>query len=204
MPLVVFFRGVNVGGHRTIRPTLLAERLKHLDPVNIGAAGTFVIRRPISQARLRAELARNLPFDAEIVIVPGRELARKLSPSRFAGQPTRKDVVRFVSVLSRHARSAPPMPVRLPPSGRWMLRVLARDGRFAFGLYRRDMKTIGYLGALDRLFGVPVTTRNWNTISVILRVLRTGRSDSASTNLRTRALPGATRDTRSATRSVSR
>ena len=43
-----------------------------------------------------------------------------------------------------------------------------------------------------------------DTISAILRVLRTGRSDSASTNLRTRALPGATTDTRSATRSVSR
>jgi hypothetical protein len=33
------------------------------------------------------------------------------------------------------------------------------------------MKAIGYLGALDRLFGVPVTTRNWNTIVTIARVL---------------------------------
>lgn len=172
MALVVFLRGVNVGGHRTFRPTLLTERLKHLDPVNIGAAGTFVIRRPTSQARLRAELARQLPFDAEIVIVQERELVRKMSARRFADQPARKDVVRFVSLLSRRPRSAPPMPVSLPPGGKWMLRVLARDGRFAFGLYRRHMKAIGYLGALDRLFGVPVTTRNWNTIAAILRVLR--------------------------------
>jgi hypothetical protein len=33
------------------------------------------------------------------------------------------------------------------------------------------MKAIGYLGTLDRLFGVPVTTRNWNTIAAIARVL---------------------------------
>jgi hypothetical protein len=34
------------------------------------------------------------------------------------------------------------------------------------------MKTIGYLGKLDGLFGVPATTRNWNTITAILNVLK--------------------------------
>lgn len=40
MALVVLLRGVNVGGHRTFRPTMLTEELKHLDAINIGAAGT--------------------------------------------------------------------------------------------------------------------------------------------------------------------
>jgi hypothetical protein len=56
--LVVLLRGVNVGGHRTFRPTTLVEQLKHLDAVNIGAAGTFVIRQRITQVQLRAELLR--------------------------------------------------------------------------------------------------------------------------------------------------
>ena len=43
MALVVFLKGLNVGGHRTFRPTRLAEQLQYLDAVNIGAAGTFVI-----------------------------------------------------------------------------------------------------------------------------------------------------------------
>jgi hypothetical protein len=76
---VVLLRGVNVGGHRTYRPTTLAEQLKHLDAVNIGAAGTFVIRRPGTPAQLRAEFARRLPFDAEIMICPGREISRRRS-----------------------------------------------------------------------------------------------------------------------------
>ena len=42
---VVLLRGVNVGGHRTFRPARLAEQLRHLGAVNIGAAGTFVIRK---------------------------------------------------------------------------------------------------------------------------------------------------------------
>lgn len=165
MALVVFLRGVNVGGHRTFRPSMLAEQLKHLGAVNIGAAGTFVIRRPAGQAQLRAELARRLPFDAEIMICEGREVSRLVSQNPFAGQPVRSDIVRFVSVLSRRPRSAPGLPMTFPSHGKWLMKVLERDGRFVFGVYRRDMKVIGYLGMLDRLFGVPATTRSWNTIT---------------------------------------
>jgi len=172
--LVVLLRGVNVGGHRTFRPATLAAQLKHLDAVNIGAAGTFVIRRPVTRARLRAELARRLPFDTEIMICDGREIARLMSGDHFAGQPARPDIVRFVSVLSRRPRAAPPTPITFPSSGKWLLKILARDNRFVFGVYRRHMKVIGYLGTFDRLFGIPATTRNWNTIIAIARVLSNG------------------------------
>jgi hypothetical protein len=74
MALVVLLRGVNVGGHRIFRATTLTEQLKHLDAVNIGAAGTFVIRQPVTRVRLRAELARSLPFDTQIIICEGKEI----------------------------------------------------------------------------------------------------------------------------------
>ena len=171
MALVVLLRGVNVGGHRTFRPTTLTKQLKHLDAVNIGAAGTFVIRQPVTRAQLRAELASRLPFNAEIMICQGREIVRLMSHNHFADQPMRPDIVRFVSVLSQRPRSAPSMPMSFPSSGTWLLKILARDNRFVVGLYRRHMKVIGYLGTFDRLFGVPVTTRNWNTVTAIARVL---------------------------------
>jgi uncharacterized protein (DUF1697 family) len=174
--LVVLLRGVNVGGHRTFRPAALTKRLKHLDAVNIGAAGTFVIRQPVTRTQLRAELASRLPFDTEIMICQGREIVRLMSHDHFANQPVRPDIVRFVSVLSQRPRSAPSMPMTFPSSGRWLLKILSRDNRFVFGLYRRHMKVIGYLGTFDRLFGVPVTTRNWNTMIAIANVLGTGRA----------------------------
>ncbi len=172
MALVVLLRGVNVGGHRTFRPTLLADQLKHFGAVNIGAAGTFVIRRPVTQAQIRAEVARKLPFDAEIVVCRGRDIENLATKDYFAGQPDRPDIVRFVSVLSRHPRVAPPTPMSFPSGGKWFLKILTMENRLVLGMYRRHMKTIGYLGELDRLYGVAVTTRNWNTIAAILRVLR--------------------------------
>jgi uncharacterized protein (DUF1697 family) len=175
-PLVVFVRGLNVGGHRRFRPAVLAGQLKHLGAVNIGAAGTLVIRRPIGRRRLHAEIARRLPFEAEIVVCDGREIVELLSTTVFDRYPKRPDVVRFVSVLSRRSIVAPRLPVTLPARGRWLLKVLARDGRFVLGMYRRHMKVIGYLGSLDRLFGVPATTRNWNTMLAVVRVV----SDSES------------------------
>ena len=171
MALVVLLRGVNVGGHRTFRPAVLARQLKHLDAVNIGAAGTFVIRRPVTRAKLRAELARRLPFSTEIVICEGREILRLMSTEHFADHPVRPDVTRFVSVLAARARATPSMPMTLPASGRWLLKILARDKQFVLGVYRRHMKVIGYLGMFDRLFGVPVTTRSWSTITAIAKVL---------------------------------
>lgn len=172
MALVVLLRGINVGGHRRFRPSVLAAELEHLDAINIGATGTFVIRRRISRKKVCAEFSRRLPFAAAIVICEGRDMLRLMSDDPFRAHRIRPGMVRFVSVLSSRARLSPSLPVVLPAAGPWLLKILGRKERFVFGLYRRDMKVIGYLAALDRLFGVPATTRNWHTITAICRVLR--------------------------------
>jgi uncharacterized protein (DUF1697 family) len=172
MALIVFLRGVNVGGHRTFRPSILARELSDYDVVNVGAAGTFVVRKPGSRAKFRAELLRKLPFKAEVVFCAGRDLIRLEMENPFAAEPTRPDIVRFVSILSKAGRVRASIPITLPPDGEWMLRVIATKNRFVFGVYRRHMKTIGYLGQIDKLFGVPATTRNWNTIMAVVRILK--------------------------------
>jgi len=174
MALVVFLRGVNVGGHRTFRPSETARNMAHLQVVNVGAAGTFVVRKAVSQAQVRAELARRLPFETGITICRGRDVLELAAREPFADRPVRRDLVRFVSILSRKPRSTPTTPFRLPARGRWLLEVLAVEKRFVLGIYRREMKAIGSLGEIDRLFGVPATTRNWNTIQAIAEVLRSG------------------------------
>ena len=84
------------------------------------------------------------------------------------------DIVRFVSILSRAGGLRATLPVTFPPNGEWLVRVIASNKQFVFGMYRRHMKTISYLGQIDKLFGVPATTRNWNTILAVLRLLKKG------------------------------
>jgi hypothetical protein len=116
-------------------------------------------------------LLRKLPFEAEVALCDGRDLLRLETEHPFGTGPSRPDIVRFVSILCKACRVPPSVPIILPPEGEWSLRVIASQKRFVFGEYRRHMKAIGYLGQIDKLFGVPATTRNWNTILAIVRVL---------------------------------
>lgn len=174
MALVVFLRGVNVGGHKTFKPSVLAKELAEFEVVNIGAAGTFVVRKPISQANLRAELLRRLPFQAEIMICPGRDILNLATSDPYANEPSGPDIVRFVNVLAKRPRVLPSLPLNLPPGDEWLVKVVAVRARFAFGIYRRQMRTITYLSQVEKRLGVSATTRNWNTINAIVKILKGG------------------------------
>ena len=174
MALVALLRGVNVGGHRTFRPSVFARELSDYGVVNVGAAGTFVVHKPGPQAKFRAELRRKLPFETEVVLCDGRDLIRLEMENPFGA--SRAGIVRFVSILSKAGRGLISTPLTLPPRGKWFVRVIASKNRFVFGEYRRHMKTIAYLGQVDKLFGVPATTRNWNTIIAIVRILKGQRN----------------------------
>jgi uncharacterized protein (DUF1697 family) len=172
MALIVFLRGINVGGHRTFRPSILARGLSDYDVVNVGAAGTFIVRKPGSRAQFRAELLKKLPFEAEVALCDGGDLIRLEMENPFGTEPSRPGTVRFMSILSKPGRGPADMPFTLPAGGEWFVRVIASKNRFVFGVYRRHMKTIGYLGQIDKLFGVPATTRNWSTIVAVVRILK--------------------------------
>ena len=172
MASVVFLKGVNMGGHRTFRPTVLASRLAKLGVINLGAAGTFVVRKPISQAKLRADFRRCLPFETETMICAGKDIVRLASADIFAGEPGGPDIARFVSILAKRPRALPVLPLNLPPGEDWLVRIAAVRGRFALGLYRRSMRTNTLLGRLEKHLGGSITSRSWNTFSSLFRVLR--------------------------------
>ena len=119
MALVVFLRGVNVGGHRTFRPSMLARNLSDYDVVNVGAAGTFVVRKPGSRVRFRRALLQKLPFKAEVVLCDGHDLMRLEKENPFGSEAPPSDVVRFVSILSKAGSVQMPLPVAFPTANGW-------------------------------------------------------------------------------------
>jgi uncharacterized protein (DUF1697 family) len=171
MPSVVFLRAVNVGGTNRCQPALIAKGLAKFGVVNIGAVGTFVVREDVSEPALRTAFARKLPFKCEIMICPARDIIKLTSKDPFSRQPSGLNITRFVSVLAKPLPAPFPLPLSLPSNEDWLLKIIAIHNRFVLGLYRREMKAISYLGKIEKRLGVPVTTRNWNTIEKVVKIL---------------------------------
>jgi uncharacterized protein (DUF1697 family) len=173
MALVVFLRGVNVGRHKRFMPATLAKDLAVYDVVNIGAAGTFVVRAPVPQAALLAAIRTRLAFQADIMIVKERKLVEFAASAPFGRRPPAANEQRFLSVLLTRSRAVPPLPVIYPPNNRWQVKIVAASGRLVASVWRRQPGTPIYPNAvLERGFGV-ATTRNWNTVETICDILRT-------------------------------
>jgi uncharacterized protein (DUF1697 family) len=174
MRWVVFLRAVNVGGANRCKPAAIAKELAKFGVVNIGAVGTFVVREDVSESALRAALARKLPFKCEIMVCPARDIIKLTSRNPFAQQPPDDNITRFVNVLAKRLPVPPSIPLSLPSDKDWLLKIIAIRDRFVLGVYRRQMKAISYLGKIEKLLGVPATTRSWNTIEKVAKILRDG------------------------------
>lgn len=174
MALVVFMRGVNVGGHKAFKPSALAKDLAALDAVNVGAAGTFVIRGRVAEPRLRAELRRRMPFEVELMVCRGGALL-ELS-SRYSDAAPEKDERRFLSVMAKPPRNQPRLPLRRPDGKQWQVEITEVAGSFAVSLWRRRGRTLLYPNeVVEKELAVSATTRNWNTLASICGILSAAR-----------------------------
>ena len=174
MQWVVFLRAVNVGGTNRCQPAQIAKQLAKFGVVNIGAVGTFVVRENVTESALRSAIAKKLPFKCEMMICPARDIIKLAAKDPFSRQPSEPNITRFVNILAKPLRAQPPPPFTLPSDDDWLVKIIAIQGRFVLGLYRRQMKAISYLGKIEKLLGVPATTRNWNTIEKVAKVLSQG------------------------------
>ena len=173
MAMVVFLRGANVGGHRKFLPTVLAEEMVDFDVINVGAAGTFVVGKTIGQQAVRAEFLRRLPFEAELVICPARDLINLMSGKPFPDGPSDAGERPYVSVLTKSPRTLPSLPLTKPTGDQWQVKVIRVSGKFVLSLCRRLGGALIYPNeVVEKSFGVSATTRNWNTITSICEILK--------------------------------
>lgn len=158
------------------RPATVATALKHLDLVNVGAAGTFVVRSGASPAAIRRELTEQLPFEPVLVIRPAREVAALVARDPFHNVSFSKDSRGWIGVLTGPVRHRPPLPYVLPAVGRWSIRLDEIEGAFALGLWRRDPVRLLMPGtAFEKALGVQMTVRYWETFVKVARILAAPR-----------------------------
>ncbi|HWB11975.1 MAG TPA: hypothetical protein VG826_22310 [Pirellulales bacterium] len=170
MTLIVLLRGANVGGRR-FSPKAVEAALADLDVVNLGAAGTFVVRKRVGEKSLRARIEAELPFaPAPMIVVNDREIASALHAGESIDGPS--DAKRFATAMESPPSLLPKLPIEAPNSARWGVRVVAVSGRFAIGLRRRVDATGVYPNEIvERAFGVAATTRDWPTMEKLAKLL---------------------------------
>jgi uncharacterized protein (DUF1697 family) len=172
MAHVVFLRAANVGGKNVFRPAQLASSLAHLDTVNVGAAGTFVIREKSSAAAIRRELEERLPFECHLAIRPAKEILDLVRADPFAGVRFSRDLRGWVAVLSAKPTSRPTLPVTFPKTKPWSIRLDRVEGAFALGVWQRRPGGFVYPStSVEAALGVPATTRWWETFGRIVAAL---------------------------------
>jgi uncharacterized protein (DUF1697 family) len=171
MSLVVFLRGANVGGHRKFQPAALAREMAEFGVVNVGAAGTFVALKAAGEKAFRADLVARLPFETEVMIVPARDLVALAESEPFPKTPPGDDVRKMLTVLASKPKAVPRLPLDRPAGDRWQVRVVGISGRFVLSFWRPDPTRLIYLDA-EKDFGVPGTTRTWNTVEKIRKILQ--------------------------------
>src|SRR5713101_7268184 len=137
MPHVVFLRAANVDGKNVFRPARLAAALAHLDIVNVGAAGTFVVRGKATAASIRREVLAQLSFEPEIVIRPAGEILALVNSDPFRGVAFSKVQRGWVAALRGRPKTQPALPLARPEGKAWSVRFDRVEGRFALGLFRR-------------------------------------------------------------------
>jgi hypothetical protein len=170
MSFVVLLRGANLGKRR-FSPKAVEAALSDLNLVNIGAAGTFVVAKRVSEKALRARIAAELPFEpAPMVIVTESEIEAAMNTGVGISVPA--DARRFATAMDARPTHLPKLPIETPKGAEWGVRVASVIGRFALGVRRRvDVTGVYPNEIVERLFGVEATTRDWPTMEKIAKVL---------------------------------
>ena len=174
MAHVVFLRAANVGGKNVFRPAQLAAALAHLDVVNVGAAGTFVVRGKATAAAIRRQILAQLPFEPGIAVRPGREVVALARRRPFAGAVLSKDLRGWVAVMCGRPSARPTLPVMKPAGKAWSVRFDHLDGAYAIGLHRRAGGSVFPNQVVEQALRAPATTRWWETIERVAEIVEAG------------------------------
>jgi uncharacterized protein (DUF1697 family) len=167
MAHVVFLRAANVGGKNVFRPAQLAAALAHLEVVNVGAAGTFVVRSSASATAIRREFLSRLPYEPAIAVRPAGELIALVERVPFKGVAFSKDLRGWAAVLCGKPKSKPSLPLTRPAGKAWSARFDRIEGPYALGLWRRADRFVSPNELVEDALGVPATMRYWETFEKV-------------------------------------
>lgn len=174
---VALLRGINVGGNKKVPMADLKKLLASMgfsDVQTLLNSGNVVFKgkaMPIDQLEKKLETAieKHFGFPVPVIVRSGEEMKQLIDSDPFSGIEVTKDIRLYLSFLKNEPKEVPAIP--------WQ----TDDGAFRILEYRNatvismldlsKTKTVVGMKALEDFFGKNITTRNWNTVVKIGKLI---------------------------------
>lgn len=176
MIYVAFLRGINVGGRKLIKMEQLAGIFTGVGLKNVRtyiASGNVIFEsgsanKPALTKKIEKALRQALGYEVTAVLRTLGELESIVSRDPFKGRASGADVGQFVVFLADEPKSKIQIPMVSTAEN---LEVFEVTDRAAFIISRRKKNGgVGYPhNFVEKQFGVAGTTRNWSTLTKILK-----------------------------------
>lgn len=174
---VALLRGINVGGKKVIKMEALARVFASLGFKQVKTyiqSGNVIFASPETDAgvlttKIEKKLLKSFGFEVRVLLRTVDDLKSMLRRNPFKKIELNSEVVLFVTFFTPSAGTKPKLPVKSLTEG---LEVFATKDGAAFILARRKKNGMFDFpnNFIEKEFGSPATTRNWNTINKIVAV----------------------------------
>tara|TARA_R110000850_G_scaffold30630_1_gene84147 strand:- start:17647 stop:18192 length:546 start_codon:yes stop_codon:yes gene_type:complete len=175
---IALLRGINVGGHKKVPMAALKAMMEAMGFAHVKTllnSGNVVFTGPETdakklEAQLSDQLEQTFGFPVPVVVRNGEEVHKMVSSAPFKEVETHKNIRLYVTFINETLIENP---LDLP----WV----SSDGAFHI-IGFTDSEVISYLNVsktkttdamniLEKTYGKHVTTRNWNTVLKIAKLL---------------------------------
>jgi uncharacterized protein (DUF1697 family) len=165
-------RGINVGGRKSVPMAALRETCEAIGCTDVGTyiqSGNVVLTSPLAAGKLRARLeeaiADRFGVRSTVVVRTKAELAKVLSGNPFSDAELRSLHVAFLTEKLDRTAAASLSGLEFPPEE------LAVRGAHVYLHLPNGMGRAKLPVALERRLPVPMTVRNWRTVTKLLELV---------------------------------
>jgi uncharacterized protein (DUF1697 family) len=177
-PTIAFLRGINVGGNTTVPMAALKEVLTGLgcrDVKTVLNSGNAVFQaeetdRSALTRQIQAVLREAFGFEVAVMLRSGEEIRALLDADPFKDVTVTPETRLYVTFLGEGVESRTKAPFVSPQGDYGVVRVFPREV-CTFIILSKDRGTPELMKGIEEEYGRQITTRSWNTIVRIGKLL---------------------------------
>ncbi len=172
---VAFLRGINVGGHKSIKMDQLQKSFEALGFQNVKtvlASGNVLFEAQSAKPRLltksiEKELASVFGFEIGIILRTIQDIQGLADNNPFKNFAIKPETLLYVTFLSEKPTGILSLPYESPDK---TIRIFESSSNEIFSFLHKSQKSgsTELMKILEKEFGRNITTRNWNTVEKIL------------------------------------